>query len=555
MADHIQSLPEEQRIETLTQYLVQQSSINGTTGEMEIVEKIHRILAAFPYFQEHTDHLWLQAVPNDPIGRRNLFAFVEGNADCTNTVLYHAHIDTVGVDDYGRIKDQAFSPDALGQFFSTYEPDSHVQADAQSGDWMFGRGALDMKSGAAVHISNLLHFSKRTEELEGNLLLVINGDEESEHRGMTGALHELKNLQDEKKLEYVAAINNDFITPLFDGDDTKYIYTGTAGKLLPSFHIYGREVHVGDTLSGIDPNFIASKLTERLHNNYQLTEAIPGELVLPPTCLYQRDTKQFYNVQTAPGSHLYFNYFLYESTPAQVLEQLMHETQQACRDVETYLKAQYEAFLETTGFPQRQLSWDIDVTTYADFIQELHDRGIDTQSVIEQTIAEETDADARTLSFKVTSALQELDPDKRARVIIFFAPPFLPHNYLKESDPGDRQIKSVLQQVLNNHQAKTGESFALKKFFPYLADGSFLSLHETGSELNALLQNMPKWEKLYPVPYDTIQAVNIPSINMGVYGQDGHKWTERVYKPYSFGVLPGLIRETTQQLLNIHIAV
>ena len=31
---------------------------------------------------------------------------------------------------------------------------------------------------------------------------------------------------------------------------------------------------------------------------------------------------------------------------------------------------------------------------------------------------------------------------------------------------------------------------------------------------------------------------------MGVYGNDGHKWTERVYKPYSFSVLPLLIRNT-----------
>ncbi|GGJ94654.1 protein RocB [Lentibacillus kapialis] len=553
MKKHMHSLPEPERIEALTRGLVQQASVNGTTGEVDIIGNIRHILAEFPYFQEHPDHLWLQTLPDDPLGRQNVFAFVAGNADAANTVLYHAHIDTVGVDDYGRIKDKAFSPDALNNFFSTYDAAPRVQAEAQSGDWLFGRGALDMKSGAAVHISNVLHFSENREELEGNLLLVINGDEESEHHGMTGALHELKRLQDEKNLDYVAAINNDFITPMFDGDETKYIYTGTAGKLLPAFHIYGREVHVGDTLAGIDPNFIAAKLTERLHNNYRLTEHVPGELILPPSCLYQRDTKPFYNVQTAPGSHLYFNYFLYEATPADVMTQLVQETQQACREAETYLKDQFEAFLDTTGLPQRDLSWNIDVTTYDAYVEELHERGIDTRSVIEQAIADNPDADTRTLSFRITGALQELDPDKRARVILFFAPPFLPHNYLKDSDPGHRQIKAALEAVLHQHEAKTGESFAVKKFFPYLADGSFLSLHETKSELNALLQNMPEWERLYPVPFETIQSLDIPSINMGVYGHDGHKWTERVYKPYSFGVLPGLIRDTTRQLLNGHI--
>ncbi len=37
---------------------------------------------------------------------------------------------------------------------------------------------------------------------------------------------------------------------------------------------------------------------------------------------------------------------------------------------------------------------------------------------------------------------------------------------------------------------------------------------------------------------------------MGGYGKDGHKWTEQVYKPYSFCVLLLLIRNTTIQILN-----
>lgn len=97
---------------------------------------------------------------------------------------------------------------------------------------------------------------------------------------------------------------------------------------------------------------------------------------------------------------------------------------------------------------------------------------------------------------------------------------------------------------------KTGETFAVKKFFPYLADGSFLSSHETEEQLTPLLENLPEWEKLYNVPFATIKEFNLPSINMGVYGKDGHKWTERVYKPYSFETLPILVKQTTKHLLN-----
>ncbi|MCD2476317.1 peptidase M20, partial [Staphylococcus aureus] len=85
----------------------------------------------------------------------------------------------------------------------------------------------------AVHLANLLHFSENLETLPGNVLFMANPDEESQHSGILASISELNRLKKEKQLHYLAAINTDFITPLYDGDQTRYIYTGAAGKLLP----------------------------------------------------------------------------------------------------------------------------------------------------------------------------------------------------------------------------------------------------------------------------------------------------------------------------------
>ncbi len=552
MFQNISLLPIERQVEVLTEHLVSINSINGTKGEVEIIEELYKIAASFPYFKKNKAHIWLQDVPNDPLGRKNLFAFVEGKTKSPVTIIYHSHLDTVGIEDFGLVKDHAFSPDELAEYFKTYQANQDVKKDALSGDWLFGRGSVDMKSGAAVHLANILHFSQHPEKLQGNVLLIFNGDEEGEHRGITAALQELKRLQHEKGLEYVLAINTDFITPLYDGDQHRYIYTGAAGKLLPCFYIYGKEVHVGDTLAGIDPNFIAAKITERLHNNYKLTEFIPGELVLPPTCLYQRDNKESYTVQTATSSQLYFNYFVYEATPDQVLQQLVKETKQACQEAEHYLREQFQNYLLVTDLPPRELSWEVEVLTYGEYAEELHRKGIDTDKVLEDILSRKEKTDLRELSFKMVDALQQLDPEKKARVILFFAAPFLPHNYLSDKNSRDQELRESIIKVLKEVQEQTGEQFALKKFFPYLADGSFLSIHETEEELEPLLKNFPKWDQLYPLPYETIRNLNIPSVNMGVFGKDGHKWTERVYKPYSFKTLPLLIQKTTVEVLSGH---
>ncbi|SID90901.1 Uncharacterised protein [Mycobacteroides abscessus subsp. abscessus] len=57
-------------------------------------------------------------------------------------------------------------------------------------------------------------------------------------------------------------------------------------------------------------------------------------------------------------------------------------------------------------------------------------------------------------------------------------------------------------------------------------------------------------DELFPVPLGEMKTLNMPSLNIGVYGKGGHKWTERVYKPYTFGILPDLIRKLTVRLLQ-----
>ncbi|WP_339234701.1 M20/M25/M40 family metallo-hydrolase [Bacillus sp. FSL K6-1012] len=546
----ISHMPPAERVETLTKSLVSLSSVNGTIGEGTKADFIKEVIMSYPYFQEHPCHVWEQAIPIDPYNRKNIFAFVEGSGESRNTVIYHAHLDTVGIEDFGPLKDIAFDSGKLAEYFSNYDFDEDVQRDAKSGEWMFGRGSVDMQSGIAVHLSNLLHFSENPKALPGNLLFMANPDEESQHAGILASISELNRLKKEKQIQYLAAINTDFITPLYDGDSTRYIYTGAAGKLLPCFYISGREVHVGDTLAGIDPNLISSEITRRIHNNIHLAEKIEGELVLPPSCLYQRDNKESYNVQTAVSSYLYFNYFIYEKTAKEVMDQLTQVAEEACRDTKRKLSEYYEEYLKRTNLPKRHLSWDIQVFSLDQYMEKLRSRGVDPEQCIEQAFKANEHLELRMRCFHAIEELQKLDPDQGAKVILFYAPPYLPHNYLKEESTRDQLLQHVIKEAVDKIAETTGETFVFKKFFPYLADGSFLSLHETDDEIDSFIRNFPGWEMIGTIPFKDIRKLNIPSINMGVYGKDGHKWTERVYKPYTFHVLPDLIQQTTVHLLQ-----
>lgn len=536
-----------EQIELITRSLIALKSYNGTTGESEKALFIYKLISSFPYFKHHPERVWLQEVPNDPIGRKNVFALVKGTS--FKTVVFHAHYDTVGTDDYGALQDMAHDPDFLQKFFMDYEGEKKVKEDALSGNWLFGRGSLDMQSGIAVHLANLLYHTGEKQP-EGNLLFLFNGDEESEHAGMIAALSDLHRLKNEG-LDYLAAINTDFISPIYDGDCKRYIYTGAAGKLLPSFYIYGREAHVGDVLTSIDPTVIASKINLEINQNLDYLEDIPGEFTLPPSCLYFKDDKHMYNVQTPLSASLYFNYFVYERTAREVLYDMKKVALKVVSEMEERSKRRFEQYRNYHGFPEREFSWEVEVLTLREYIFWLKERGIDPDPTMKKIFHDMEGEDRRTIAYTMVEALQHLDPDRTPRVILFFAPPFLPHNFVNEENEYGQKVREVLGTCLDDISNETGEEFVIKRFFPYLADGSFLSLHEEDEDIEVFKKNLPLIDHLYPVPIDMIRKLNIPSINIGVYGKDGHQWTERVYKPYTFSVLPEIIRRVTKDLLEI----
>ncbi|MCP0886567.1 peptidase M20 [Ligilactobacillus sp. WILCCON 0076] len=528
-------------VEKITRELVAVKSINGTNGEIQVVKKVEEILRDFPVFKKHPEWVWTQKLPNDPLGRQNVFAFLP-KSQTNKTVIYHSHLDTVGVKDFGALEPHALNSEKLTEYFKNYTEDADVKKDAESGDWLFGRGALDMKSGDAVNLSNLYYFSQHPEEQTGNLVFMGNCVEENDHSGVIAALSELQRLKDENYLDYQVAINTDFISPKFSGDKQKYIYYGAAGKVLTCFYIKGIETHVGNTYAGLDSTLIASHINVLLNNNPDFIEKIAGEEILPSSCLMLRDQKDFYNVQTAKKTYMYFNTFTYARPVADILFQIKNAVKQECDILNTQAKRRYANFLEQLHFPEHKEEQKLKVFTFAEYIEYLKTKGLDTRTLMQDFYKEHQNLDKREAGFELIDWLDTQVNDGIAKVILFVAPPFCPHNSVEKTS----HVYTKLQAVLDS--AKNDERFVMKQFFPYLSDSSYLKVDESEKELELMQANFPLANELYPLPYDKMRELNIPAVDIGVYGKGAHTWKERVYKPYSYEVLPPIIREYTKKM-------
>ncbi|MGX7196792.1 peptidase M20 [Enterococcus olivae] len=542
MYQRISQLAMPQQIETVAKELVNIPSINNSLhGEADISQKIKEILLSFPYFEEQPQFVWTTELPEDPYQRKNVFAFLPKKG-VKQTVLLHAHMDTVGIEDFGKIKSLAYDPENLLHFFQEYEEDPEVQEEALSGDWAFGRGMLDMKSGMAVHLINLLFYTEHLEELPFNLLFMGNPVEENDHTGMIEALPELIKFK-QQGYEFIAAINTDFVSPLHEADTTRYLYTGAAGKMLSCFYIKGREAHVGNTLQGIDPTLLSSAINLAINTNPALCEEIDDEEILPSSVLYQRDQKDFYNVQTAKTAHLYFNTFLYEKSAKDVLDTLLDATKQAVDQVTHSLDERLAAHRKNIHVPQGRIDHSVTVYLFEEYLAFCRKK-TDPEAILQTLLTRSEKLDKRELGFAFIDALEQATGDDSPKVILFLAPPFCPHNEVEQHSLLDSAVQSAAEKVAK----ETGEVFKKRRFFPFLSDSSYLAMNESDQEIAAIMDNFPGMADIYPLPVQTIQQLSIPTVNLGVFGKGAHTWKERIYKPYSYEVLPALIREVLTTL-------
>ena len=349
----------------LTKKLVQTNSVVNLGGEADLSKVVYEWIGELPYFKENRSYLRYQQTIDDDIERYNVIAFVKGTkAPSDKTIILMGHLDTVGIDDFNHLKKHACNPDALMDALKSERLPPLVDEHLHSGEFLFGRGVLDMKSGVASNLYLLKYYSEHPEQLKGNLVVITECDEEDGSRGILSALKELKSIREEHRFEYIGAVNADFVTPRFDGDENRYIYKGTVGKLLPSFYVTGEEAHVGSCFDGIDPNFIIAELTKQISYNPELCNEAYGETTVPPVSLKQVDLKPTYTVQTALSAFAYYNFFVHSWSPKEVLEKLKKQAEIAFDHVLDEFDRKYKRYSEISNQPYRESPWETRVFIY-----------------------------------------------------------------------------------------------------------------------------------------------------------------------------------------------
>jgi len=541
------------RIKEITLELVRQKSVVETVDEIAVSDKVYEIMSQMDYYKKHPEKVYCLPVKDDRWNRKIVVAILNGEKAPNNkTVACVGHTDTVGVSDYGLLSEYATKPEELVEKLKELPLNQEVRDDIESGKYLFGRGIFDMKAGVAIVMAMMEEISKDIENFEGNIVFAAVCDEEGSSKGMITFVPELIRLKREFGYDYQAMLDPDYIAPAYPGDTNVYQYVGTVGKLMPTFLAVGKESHVGESFSGLDPNKILSEITGRVNLNPRFSDVVDGEVTLPPVTLKQRDLKPEYSVQIANKAVVYYNYATHCSTPDQVINKMVKVGSQAFQKVIDTMNERYEIFCKMAGREFEKLPWKERTLSFKQLyylVREEVGEGFDEMvRNYAKRISHHQKVNVRRQTMKVVEYVHSLWSNKEPVLIVYLTPPYYPHIYVEGSRPKDKALIDALDYAVSTTECDY--NLVQKKFLPCISDLSYAAAPREEGAIEALKENMPGFGIIYDLPLDEMKELDLPVADIGSYGKDAHQFTERVETVYSFEVLPDILYKTMKQLLK-----
>ncbi len=531
-----------QQLTDLVCSLVNYPSITGSDEEIALAEYLYYLLVDQDYYQQNSGHLQLHPLKD---GRQLLTALVKQD-DCQDTIILLSHFDVVSIDDYGSLKNLAFHPLELTSEMNKRKSDlpNLVQQDLENGEWLFGRGTMDMKAGLSVHLSMLE--KAMAGEFKGNILLLSVPDEEVNSEGMLTALPVLEHLKEQYNLTYRACLNGEPMFSKYPGDKNNYLYTGSIGKVLPGFFCYGKETHVGEPFAGLNANLMTSFISQKLELSEDFVEKVGDEVTPPPVSLMQRDLKESYSVQTPTTAISMYNVLYLKQSIDTINEKLLSAAKQASQSIEKHFSEKVDKYAK---FTDKFTKPDLNVNVF--MYKELFDIALKRfgRHEVERRqnlLISQRDKGDRDFSTLLVQDLAALCKDLAPMIVLFYSPPFYP-SVTSHQDP---YIKNVVEQVQKAAISKFDLAIEEVEYFPGLSDLSYIGPVSSNDSLTSLLENLPLQNNGFELSEDVMESVSMPIINIGPMGKDPHQWTERLELTYSFEYLPILLTDAIHSLLE-----
>ena len=533
---------------------VETQSTTGTSLEVKAENFLMNYFQNINYFKGNPKFFGAYKIDNDPLERSVCYAMIKGEGE--DTVVFIHHYDVVDTEDFRLLRPFAYSPKELSfQLFKIKETlNEESKTDLESGEFLFGRGAADMKGGGSIQLALLKKYSEM-QNLKGNVLLIAVPDEENLSAGMRGAVKFLDELKNQYNLNYLLMINSE--PHQRKNKEIGVLSEGSVGKLMPFIYVRGYLAHIGKVFEGFNPTNLLCEIVRRTELNLELSDSVNNETSPPPTWLYLKDNKQHYDVSMPLSASGCFSILTLKKSPGEMLEKVRDICNEAFDTIIHQMNQSYSKFKYGMGEEVDTLPWKPQVITFKNLYYEaLCKYGEEFEKhydyKLKELIVNLNSGKISMLqsSFSLIDTIYDYIDDLSPRVVIGLTPPYYPSvSNMFFNDLS--QKASNLSEELSNHARETFEQeYSTELFFTGISDLSYTSIQNGSNVIKTLEESMPLYGYYYEIPIDCIERVSMPCINIGPWGKDFHKLTERVYKEDLFNRTPKLIHHAVSYMLG-----
>lgn len=520
---------------------------SDTNSEFERnIEKFYKKwFGKVEYFKNNPENYGFFEIQGDYLGRKIPWCLLKGKGN--DTVVFINHYDCVETGNYGLLEPVCLKPYELEEAFKNKGielPDS-VADDLQSNEWLFGRGLADMKGGIAIQLALFEEYSKG-DNFNGNIVFISVPDEENLSAGMRSGILKLKELKNKYDFDYKLMLNSE---PHERENKTKPVfYNGSIGKIMPVVYVRGKQTHIGYVYKGFNPINLLSEIIRKTELNTRFIEKKGNTIAPAPTWLYSKDRKTAYDVSMPEAACGYMSILSLEKTPMELMKELKEISIKAFKTVIKDLNESYKKYTSMLGIEYETIKIEPEVLFYS----ELYEKAMrDSGEKFEHAylgIMEEVKKGFNKNEISMIDAAniiieKTLDfiKDTEPCVVLALTPPYYPsvnNNMLGEKS---KKIDEVTEYVKNYSKKKFNQGITVQSYFTGISDLSYAMFVSNQKDVDYIENNMLMWKDIYYIPLEEIKEISMPVINIGPWGEDIHKYTERVYKEDLYYKTPELI--------------
>jgi arginine utilization protein RocB len=412
-----------------------------------------------------------------------------------------------------------------------------VKADIADGNWLFGRGVADMKGGAAVHMALIEQYSQ-DENFNGNIVLLSVPDEENLSAGMLRAVKTLKELKDKYNLDYVLTM--DVESHEREADGQTIYYDGSIGKMMPLVYAQGKVTHVGMIYGGINPVNLIAEIVRKTETSKDWIFATKKSVSPPPTWLYSRDTKTEYEVTIPNASWAAMNLLTLTESPQALMERLKDVAEKAFATVANELAESYDTFYKLNvergnTVTDARPNWKPNVKHYSELFNDAVNASGDDFIKAYNKVIDGLKISTKNSIENAASIIEETlkwTKDPSPVIVLALIPPLYPCTN-NANLPGEKSdiVTKILAEALEYTNKVLNVECRVKEYYNGISDLSYSMFSFGKAVADYIDTNMLRNKDMYHLPLDIIADVSMPVLNIGPWGKDIHKYTERVYLP------------------------